>query len=104
MPGRGCRGASAGHVVRAVEAAGDEVRVETLEFAVDEGQSRADNWSGLVSKGVNACLSVAHVPWLVFLIRSRASTQYRKFSMAWDVKSFVAWTCSRKTEAAMYTV
>jgi len=34
VPGCG-GGAWAGHMVRAVEAAGDEVGVETLEFAVD---------------------------------------------------------------------
>jgi hypothetical protein len=38
VPGGGCGGACAGHVVGAVEAADDEVCVEALEFAVYEGE------------------------------------------------------------------
>ena len=38
VPGGGCGGACAGHVVGAVEAADDEVGVEALEFAVDQGE------------------------------------------------------------------
>lgn len=49
VPGRGY-GGGAGHVVGAVEAAGDEICVEALEFAVYESESRADNWRKSVSK------------------------------------------------------
>jgi hypothetical protein len=37
LPGGGCGGA-AGHVVRAIEAADDEVGIEALEFAIYEGE------------------------------------------------------------------
>jgi hypothetical protein len=35
LPCGGCGGATSGHVVRAVEVAGNEICVEALEFAVD---------------------------------------------------------------------
>lgn len=54
VPGRGC-GGGAGHVVGAVESAGDEIGVEALKFPVDQGESRADNWNRSVSKDVNEC-------------------------------------------------